>query len=108
MSSGRKTGLVVSPSLEVQRQLESWQRSTTIPSGLARRARVILLLSSGVSVSEVSRRVGIERCHVYKWARRFIQQGIDGLHDSPGRGRKPPASPLSLAPDPKQSRSAAG
>ncbi len=98
MPSGRRTSLVVSPSLEVQRQLKSWQRSTTIPAGLARRGRIILLLWSGVSVSEVSRRVGIERCHVYKWARRFIQRGIDGLHDSPGRGRRPSASSLSLGP----------
>ena len=98
MPSGRRTGLVVSPSVEVQRQLESWQRSTTIPSGLARRGRIILLLSSGVSVSEVSRRVGMERCHVYKWARRFIHRGIDGLCDSPGRGRRPSALSVALNP----------
>ena len=97
MPSGRRTSLVVSPSLEVHRQLEAWQRSTTIRAGLARRGRIILLLSSGVSVSEVSRRVGMERCHVYKWAHRFIERGIDGLHDSPGRGHRPSESSLSLA-----------
>ena len=43
--------------------------------------QIILMLSNGDSVSEVSRTVGIERPHVYKWARRFIVRGIQGLVD---------------------------
>lgn len=88
MASGRKTSLSIALTAECQRELGSWQRSTTISMGLARRGRIILLLSSGASVSEVSRTVGMERPHVYKWARRFIEKGIDGLCDKSGRGRK--------------------
>ena len=89
MPSGPKTSLSIALTDDCRRELRSWQRSTTISAGLARRARIILLLSSGTSVSDVSRTVGIERPHVYKWARRFIQKGLHGLRDKPGRGRKP-------------------
>ena len=75
------------------RELKSWQRSTTISVGLARRGQIILMLSNGDSVSEVSRTVGIERPHVYKWARRLIVRGIQGLVDKRGRGRKKAATP---------------
>ena len=88
MASGRKTSLSVALTSDCQQELRSWQRSTTISVGLARRGRIILLLSSGVSVSDVSRTVGMGRPHVYKWARRFILNGIDGLRDKTGRGRK--------------------
>ena len=88
MAQGRKTKLVICLTAEGQRELESWQRSTTIPVGLARRGRIILLLSAGAPVSRVARTVGIQRPHVYKWARRFLEQGIEGLRDKLGRGRK--------------------
>ncbi len=89
MPSGPKTSLSIALTADSLRALKSWQRSTTISAGLARRARIILLLSSGASVSEVSRTVGIERRLVYKWAHRFIQKGVHGLRDKTGRGRKP-------------------
>jgi hypothetical protein len=102
MASGRKTSLSIALTGDCRRELRAWQRSTTIPMGLARRGQIILLLSSGVSVSEVSRTVGMERPHVYKWARRFIQNGIDGLSDKPGRGRgreaETPSGEVSVAP----------
>ena len=33
--------------------------------------------------------VGISRRFVYKWAQRFLQHGIEGLADKPGRGYRP-------------------
>ena len=42
MVRGRKTNLVVCLTPEQRDILESWQRSITIPAGLARRGRIIL------------------------------------------------------------------
>ena len=30
--------------------------------------------------------VGISRRFVYKWVQRFLEQGVEGLADKPGRG----------------------
>lgn len=89
MVQGRKTSLSIALSPEQQCELESWQRSTTVSAGRARRARIILMLAQGVSCSAISRTVDIERPHIYKWANRFLRDGIHGLSDKPGRGRKP-------------------
>jgi hypothetical protein len=85
----RKTNLTLLVSPEERQTLESWQRSTTIRAGLAKRGRIILLLSEGVSISEISRRVGIRRRFIYKWAKRFQEKRLCGLSDKPGRGRGP-------------------
>ncbi len=88
MAQGRKTSLRIALDQGARHELESWQRSTTIPTGLARRGRIILLLADGEPISEISRMVGIERRHVYKWAERFVAGGAHALQDRPGRGRK--------------------
>ncbi len=55
---------------------------------LARRARMVLLLADGMSITDVAATVGISRRHVYKWVQRFVQKGLEGLHDKPRRGRR--------------------
>lgn len=93
MASGRKTSLVVTVTPEEREKLESWQRSTTISSGLAKRGRIILLLADGYFVTDAARFIRTERKFVYKWAYRFQKHRIDGLPDQPGRGRKPAFPP---------------
>jgi transposase len=34
----------------------------------------------------VAATVGISRRFVYKWVQRFLEQGMEGLADKPGRG----------------------
>ena len=87
MVRGRKTNLVVYLTTEERAILESWQRSTAIRAGLARRGRIILLMADEASISHVSRTVGIRRRFIYKWVGRFQDQGVTGLTDKPGRGR---------------------
>jgi len=58
------------------------------------RAKMILLLSKGISFSEVARRIGIARRIVYKWANRFLLERMGGLKDKPRPGR-----PASFSPD---------
>lgn len=81
MPGGRRTGLRIFLPQAWRRQLQTWQHTHSTPVGLARRGRVILLLADGVPVSHVARMVGLQRCHVYKWARRFLDLGIEGLVD---------------------------
>ena len=88
MAQGRKTAVVIELTDEERRELQSWQRRTTIAAGLAMRGRIILRLAAGESFAAVSRVVGVQRPRVYKWAKRFLKDRIDGLSDRPGRGRK--------------------
>ena len=64
-----------------------------ISAGRARRGRMILLLADKVSISDIALTVGISRRFVYKWVRRFLAQGIEGLADKPGRGFRPGGLP---------------
>jgi len=93
MARGRRTSITIALTPESQRQLEAWHRSTVIPAGLARRARLILLLWRGESISGTARIIDIERRHVYKWVDRFLCHGIAGLRDKPGRGGKRTPAP---------------
>ena len=86
MARGRKTALMIDLTAEERHALLAWQRSTTIPAGRARRGRIILQLADGVPISHIATTVGISRRFVYKWAKRFLQYGVEGLADKPGRG----------------------
>ena len=88
MAQGRKTSFTIRLT-PVQRQtLMTWQRSTAISAGLARRGRIILLLADGVTITDIAAAVGMSRGHIYKWVQRFLQEGLAGLADKPGRGSR--------------------
>lgn len=89
MARGRKTSLTIRLTAEERQTLMARQRSTTVPAGRARRGRILLLLADGMPLVHVARTVGISRRFVYKWAQRFLQNGVEGLADKPGRGRRP-------------------
>ena len=90
---GRKSIHVVALAEEERDELKRWLRSPNMPSGLVRRARAVLLVSEGNSLSEAGRMVGMGRRIVRLWVCRFNAQRIEGLEDKPGRGRKPTFSP---------------
>lgn len=54
MTSGRKTRLSVVLPDEERKALETWQRATTMKAGLVKRARIILMLSEGATISRIS------------------------------------------------------
>ena len=88
MARGRHTAIKVDLTPDQRQVLTAWQRSTTISARRARRSRIILLLADGMPLSHIADTVGISRRFVYKWARRFLQYGVDGLADKPGRGHR--------------------
>jgi hypothetical protein len=90
---GRKTALRVILTAEERGQPERLLRATTTSLGLARRCRSILEVADGLPLTHVARLVDLTEKHVRKWVQRFLKDRLPGLHDRPGRGRKPVFSP---------------
>ena len=65
----------------------SWTRSSSIRSGLAQRARIVLLAADGVSNTEIAKRVGVARQTVIDWRAGYYRSGLAGLNDRPRSGR---------------------
>jgi transposase len=47
-----------------------------VPSGLARRARIVLLAAEGVPNAQIARTVGVSRPTVISWRERYQLGGI--------------------------------
>jgi transposase len=86
MARGRKTSLTIRLTPAERQTLRAWQRATTIAAGRARRGRIILLAADRMPISQIAVTVGISRRFVYKWVQRFLEKGLEGLADQPGRG----------------------
>jgi putative transposase len=86
MTTGRKAReLNVTAADRVQ--LESIVRSQSLPAGLVRRARMVLLLAAGEPNSAVAHRFGVSRPTVSQWRKRYSERGIAGLHNQLKSGR---------------------
>jgi hypothetical protein len=64
-------------------------RSRTVPAGYYVRAQIIHFSSRGETPAEIARRLEHKYDNVVKWIRRFNEEGLAGLSERPGRGRKP-------------------
>ena len=100
---GRKPSFTIHLSAAHRQELEHWQRSTNLKQGLARRGRLLLLLHQGCTLKAAAQTAGLTVRNARKWVRRFLDLGLSGLADKPGRGRKPVFSPLG-GPPPGQDR----
>ena len=86
MRTGRpKTPLTISS--EEREQLESLANSRSLPHALVTRARMILMASEGLCNSDIAKKVGVTAPTVGKWRTRYLQHGIEGLHDELRAGR---------------------
>ena len=83
---GRPTALRVEVTPEERARLEGLLRSQTCSYGLHKRARAVLLAADGLMITEIARRVDLQRRHVYRWLRQFQASGLDGLLDKPRHG----------------------
>jgi transposase len=54
-------------------------RSRTLPAEDVRRARLILLLSTGESFTDIQKALGCNRSYITRWKQRFVAAGPDGL-----------------------------
>jgi hypothetical protein len=94
---GRPSQLKVEIDDATRATLESWLRRQKIPAALATRARAMLLLANGQPYTHTAAQVGLAERHLRKGAKRFVAQGLDGLHDRPRPGRRPVFPPGSGA-----------
>jgi transposase len=68
-------------------ELTRWTRASSIPAGLAQRARIVLLAADGVGTNEIVERVGVSKPTVIAWKKRYAAEGLGGLDDRPKPGR---------------------
>ena len=68
-------------------RLEQLARSTRGSAGLARRARVLLLLAEGLSLRRIREHTGMSPRRIRAWKLNWQQRGFDGLLDAPRPGR---------------------
>ena len=68
-------------------ELERLQRSPSVPAGLARRARVVLLMADDISGAEIARMTGYTVVQVSRLRRRFAEERLAGIEDKPRSGR---------------------
>jgi transposase len=67
--------------------LKRWLRSTTLPQGQIMRAKIILALHRGFTPTQVAEAQQTSAKSVHKWRNRYLETGLDGLHDQPRSGR---------------------
>ena len=75
-----------------RKRLADLARLPSVPSGLAKRARIVLLAADGMPNAQIARTVGVSRPTVIGWRDRYQQGGIKGLGDEPRSGRPPQIS----------------
>ena len=88
MALGRPKAELILTS-EQQEELKGLVASRSLPAGLVIRARIILMSAEGESNLAIATRLQLSKATVGQWRRRFLKQGISGLHDElrPGRPR---------------------
>ena len=69
--------------------LEQRVRASTTSQRDGLRARIVLLRAEGRTLQDVAQCLQVSVPCVCKWSQRFEREGLDGLRDRPGRGRKP-------------------
>src|SRR2546427_11507383 len=79
MAIGRPKALLVLDA-ELREQLESLANSRSLPAGLVRRAKIILLSASGKTNVEIARQLETSKVTVSLWRCRFFRQGGFGLY----------------------------
>jgi transposase len=88
MRTGRPKSEVKLSSEEYE-QLKAWAGARSMPQGIANRMKVVLLAAQGLNSNAIAEQLEVSQATVGKWRRRFIERGIEGLHDElrPGRPR---------------------
>ena len=87
-------------------ELERLTRSSTVRSGLASRARIVLLSADGLANARIVELTGSSLPTVMLWRSRYVERGLAGLEDvkRPGRPRRIDHAAIviaTLSPPPK-------
>jgi len=88
MAVGRPMPPLVLSDDEVQ-QLQSVANSRSLPHSIVQRSQIVLACAAGETNTAISKRMGLTAMTVAKWRKRYLDLGLEGLHDElrPGRPR---------------------
>jgi transposase len=76
-----------------RRDLEQLVRARTTEQRLVLRARIVLAAAEGMKNDDVAAKCNCSPATARLWRNRWLDDGIEGLNDAPGRGRKPKYGP---------------
>lgn len=95
----KKAGRPIEPVLLTKKEkmeLERRVKASTTSKRDSERAEIILLRASGMRQEDVAKKLCCSSLKVSKWTARFRREGLDGLKDKKGRGRKPSLAPKQI------------
>lgn len=72
---------------QTEELLQEMAGSRTLPAGYVQRARMVLGCISGESIKAIAERLSTSEPTVIRWKNRFLNHGINGLHDLGRSGR---------------------
>ena len=84
---GTTPGPVATGARAAREQLEAMASSRSLPHGLVTRVRIVLLSADGLSNKDIAARLRLNQVTVGLWRRRFVKQGLTGLHEELRSGR---------------------
>jgi len=74
-------------SADERAQLQGIASSRSLPHALVRRVQIVLASADGEPNSAIAQRMGSTQATVGKWRQRYLENGIEGLHDELRAGR---------------------
>ncbi|EXF95940.1 endonuclease DDE [Pseudomonas fluorescens HK44] len=67
--------------------LQGWSRMGSLAQPLGQRAKILQLLADGLTPKDVSAQLQISAPVVFKWRKRYLEAGLEGLNDLPRSGQ---------------------
>ena len=80
---------IIEVTAEEEQELRRRVKAPTVSKRDSLRAAIILSRTAGLKQAEVAKQLGVSRACVNKWSQRFEREGLKGLEDEKGRGRRP-------------------
>ena len=71
---------------EEYEQLRSLTASRSLPHGLVRRVRIVLMAADGLANRSIAEKLSLSGVTVGKWRSSFLERRLDGLTDEPRPG----------------------
>lgn len=88
MALGRPLPPLVLNDVDSQ-ELKGIAKSRSLPHSLVQRAQIVLACAAGESNNSIAERMGLNCNTIGRWRKRYLEHGVQGLHDElrPGRPR---------------------
>ena len=89
-----RTGISITITPADHRRLQAITRDRNAAQKHAWRAAIVLLSADGIGTNEIMRQTGKSKTCVWRWQKRFMDDGVDGfLHDKTRPSRIPRLAP---------------